>query len=332
MKKFLSWVLKTFVAGCIAFALLCAFCLLWYNIPIHSDNPSGATEYVWESHKFYSKATEGFALGRTNNEGFNNIKDYHEGDSIDILLMGSSHTEGFNVAQDENSGAVINQLFEGEKYCYNIGTAGHTLLYCISNLPAALDRYQPEEYLIIETFSVDFGEKELMGVVDNTIAPIPSHNGGIVGLMQKLPYLRLFYTQHFKGGGQAFGGTQESKAAETEDNYLPALEQMLEIVAAECSEHQVQPIIVYNNSLLLREDGSAYTGTDTEKLENFRSICEDKGIVFIDICPRFLEVYESEHKLPYGFSNTSPGGGHINKVGHRIFAEEVVKTIREMEG
>ena len=332
MKKFLSWVLKAFVAGCIAFALLCAFCLLWYNIPIHSDNPSGATEYVWESHKFYSKATEGFALGRTNNEGFNNIKDYNEGDSIDILLMGSSHTEGFNVAQDENSGAVINQLFEGEKYCYNIGTAGHTLLYCISNLPAALDRYQPEEYLIIETFSVDFGEKELMSVVDNTIAPIPSHNGGIVGLMQKLPYLRLFYTQHFKGGGQAFGDTQESKPAEAEDNYLPALEQMLDIVAAECAEHQVQPIIVYNNSLLLREDGSAYTDTNTEKLENFRSICEDKGIVFIDICPRFLEVYDSEHKLPYGFSNTSPGGGHINKVGHRIFAEEVFKTIREMEG
>ena len=332
MKKFLSWVLKAFVAGCIAFALLCAFCLLWYNIPIHSDNPSGATEYVWESHKFYSKATEGFALGRTNNEGFNNIKDYNEGDSIDILLMGSSHTEGFNVAQDENSGAVINQLFEGEKYCYNIGTAGHTLLYCISNLPAALDRYQPEEYLIIETFSVDFGEKELMSVVDNTIAPIPSHNGGIVGLMQKLPYLRLFYTQHFKGGGQAFGDTQESKPAEAEDNYLPALEQMLDIVAAECAEHQVQPIIVYNNSLFLHEDGSAYTNTDTEKLENFRSICEDKGIVFIDICPRFLEVYDSEHKLPYGFSNTSPGGGHINKVGHRIFAEEVFKTIREMEG
>lgn len=330
MKKNLKWLFKAIVAGCAALVLLNLFAFFWYNVPVHYENPSGATEYVWERHKFYSKATEGFALGRTNNEGFNNINDYHEGDSIDILLMGSSHTEGFNVAQDENSGAIINQLFTGEKYCYNIGTAGHTLLYCVSNLPAALDRYQPEEYLIIETFSVDFGEKELMSVVDNTIAPIPSHNGGIIGLMQKLPYLRLFYTQHFKGGGQAYGDT--GKSAGAEENYLPALEQMLEIVAAECAEHQVQPIIVYNNSLFLHEDGSAYTNTDMTKLENFRHICQDKGIVFIDICPRFLEVYDSEHKLPYGFSNTSPGSGHINKVGHRIFAEEVVKTIREMEG
>lgn len=332
MKKFLSWVLKAFVAGFIAFALLCAFCLLWYNVPVHYDNPSGATEYVWESRKFYSKGTEGFALGRTNNEGFNNIKDYNEGDEIDILLMGSSHMEGFNVAQDENAAAVINQIFADERYCYNIGTAGHTLLYCISNLPAALDRYQPEEYLILETFSVDFGEEELMSVVDNSIAPIPSHNGGIVGLMQKLPYLRLFYTQHFKGGGEAFGDTQESKPAEAEDNYLPALEQMLDIVAAECAEHQVQPIIVYNSSVLVNADGSARTATDAEKLGVFAELCKQKGICFIDLCPRFLEVYETEHLLPYGFSNTSPGGGHINKVGHRIFAEEVCKAIREMEG
>lgn len=329
--KIIHWLIKAFVAGCIALVLLNAFAFLWYNVPVHYDNPTGATEYVWESHKFYSKATEGFALGRTNNEGFNNIKDYKEGDEIDILLMGSSHMEGFNVAQDENAAAVINQLLEGGKYCYNIGTAGHDLLYCVDNLAAALDRYEPRDHVIIETFSVDFDAESLRSVADGSIAHIPSHNGGIIGLMQKLPYLRLFYTQHFKGGGEAFGNT-ETPVTTTEDNYLPALEQMLDIVAAECAEHQVQPIIVYNSSLLLKEDGSAYTNTDTEKLENFRRICQDKGIVFIDLCPRFIEVYETEHKLPYGFSNTSPGGGHINKVGHRIFAEEVCKAIREMEG
>ena len=331
MKKFFAWALKAFIAGCAALVLLNGFAFLWYNVPVHYDNPTGATEYVWESHKFYSKGTEGFALGRTNNEGFNNIMDYNEGDRVDILLMGSSHTEGFNVAQDENMGAVINQLFEGEKYCYNIGTAGHTFLYCVSNLPAALECYQPEEYLIIETFSVDFGKDELMSVAENTIAPIPSHNGGIVGLMQKLPYLRLFYTQHFKGGGEAFGGEAPSASA-AEGDYLPQLEKVLEIVATECRQHNVQPIIVYNNSVLINDDGSAYTDTNEEKLESFRLLCEEQGIVFIDLCPRFIEVYETEHKLPYGFSNTSPGGGHINKVGHRIFAEEVCKAIREMEG
>lgn len=330
--KVFHWLIKAFIAGCIAFALLCGFCFLWYNVPVHYDNPTGATEYVWESHKFYSKGTEGFALGRTNNEGFNNIKDYSEGDEIDILLMGSSHMEGFNVAQDENAAAVINRLFEGEKYCYNIGTAGHTLLYCVDNLAAALDRYEPREYVIIETFSVDFDAESLRSVVDGSIAHIPSHNGGIVGLMQKLPYLRLFYTQHFKDGGEAFGDTEAVEVTAPSEDYVPELDKVLEMVAAECEAQGVQPIIVYNNTVHINEDGSAYTPTDGEKLNVFAELCEEKGIRFIDLCPRFLEVYETEHLLPYGFSNTSPGGGHINKVGQRIFAEEVCKAIREMEG
>ena len=107
MKKFFGWLIKAGIAGMIAFALLCAFCFFWYNVPVHYENPTGATEYYWQEHKFYSKGTEGFALGKTNNEGFNNLKDYSEGEHINILLMGSSHMEGFNVAQDENTAAMI---------------------------------------------------------------------------------------------------------------------------------------------------------------------------------------------------------------------------------
>lgn len=330
--KSLLFIFKVIIAGCIAFALLCLFCLLWYNVPVHYDNPTGATEYVWESHKFYSKATEGFALGKTNNEGFNNLKDYSQGENVDILLMGSSHMEGFNVAQDENAAAVINSIFGSSKYCYNIGTAGHTLLYCVKNLPDALDRYQPGEYLVIETFSVDFGAKELRSVVNKELADIPSHSGGLIGLMQKLPYLRLFYTQHFKGGDNAFGDAQPKAAPTLAEDPLPALEQMLSIVVEECSAHGVKPIIVYNSSVLINEDGSAYTNTDSDKLEAFARICSDNGICFIDLCPRFLEIYNSDKLLPYGFSNTSPGGGHMNKLGHRIFAEEVCAAIERMEG
>ena len=331
-KTIFIWLVKAMLAGCIALVLLNAFAFFWYNVPVHYDNPSGSTEYVWESHKFYSKGTEGFALGRTNNEGFNNLKDYSEGGSIDILLMGSSHMEGFNVAQDESAGAVINSLFEGEKYCYNSATAGHTLLYCVSNLPAALDRYEPEEYLLLEAYGTGYSAEDIMSVVDGSIAPIPSHTGGIVGLLQKLPYLRLFYTQHFKGGDRAFDGLAQAEAALSETDFSTALEMMLSMVEEQCRSHGVQPIIVYNSSLLIAEDGSVSADNDSEKLDAFRRICDEKGIVFIDLGPRFLELYNEEHLLPYGFSNTSPGGGHINKHGQRIFAEEVFETIREMEG
>lgn len=333
MKKTIKWLLKAFVAGCIAFALLCAFCVFWYNVPVHYDNPTGATEYVWENDTFYSKAIEGFAWGRTNNEGHNNLRDYNVGDKVDILLMGSSHMEGFNVAQDENTAAVLNQLFEGEKYCYNIGTAGHTLPYCIKNLGDALERYEPGSYLILESFGVEHSASDLEAVAEGRLADIPSHSGGIVGLMQKLPYLRLFYTQHFKDGGQAFDALEaEAPAAKEEPDYEAVLSRVLDIVAAECSEHGVSPIIALNSNLLIAEDGSCYTEVDAEKYEIFSRLCKEKGIVFVDAIDRFMAEYEQSHRLPYGFSNTSPGSGHMNKLGHRLFAEEIYAAIQEMEG
>ncbi|MBQ2960358.1 MAG: hypothetical protein IJE09_03945 [Oscillospiraceae bacterium] len=334
MKKTLQWLLKAFVAGCIALVLLCAFCMLYYNVPVHHNNPSGATDYVWESHKFYSRGIDGFALGRTNNEGHNNLSDYHEGDAIDILLMGSSNMEGFNVAQDKSTAAVINQLFEGEKFCYNIGTAGHTMLNNVKNLNDALDKYQPEEYVIIECISMDYDYEAVQAVVKGTFPDNASHSGGIIGLLQRLPYLRLFYTQFFKDGALAFGAGKDEPAAPApavEREYSEIVSPLLDMVAESCENHAVQPIIVYNNTLMLREDGSLYSSTDTDKLAAFSQLCEERGICFVNVIPSFIESYEQSHKLPYGFSNTSPGGGHMNAHGHSIFAAEVCAAIREME-
>ena len=35
--------------------------------------------------------------------------------------------------------------------------------------------------------------------------------------------------------------------------------------------------------------------------------------------------------MPYGFVNTTPGAGHMNRVGHRLFAQEVYETIKALE-
>ena len=107
MKKFGVWILKAIAGGVIALLALNAFAMLYYNVPVHYTNPDGAPENKWETSTYYSKGTEGFAWGVTNNDGFNNLRDYTPGERIDILLMGSSHMEGFNIAQDENAGALV---------------------------------------------------------------------------------------------------------------------------------------------------------------------------------------------------------------------------------
>ena len=44
-----------------------------------------------------------------------------------------------------------------------------------------------------------------------------------------------------------------------------------------------------------------------------------------------VEEYENEAVLPYGFTNTSIGSGHLNKNGHAMIAESLYEIIKEAE-
>ena len=60
--------------------------------------------------------------------------------------------------------------------------------------------------------------------------------------------------------------------------------------------------------------------------------CRENGIQLVDLTASYLAGFNSQHKLPYGFANTSPGSGHMNAWGHRLFAQAVYETIRGEEG
>ncbi|MBR6840642.1 MAG: hypothetical protein IKM82_08640 [Oscillospiraceae bacterium] len=83
-KENAKWVLKALLAGLAAFALLCAVCAFYFNVPVRVSNPDGATEYKYEPDRRYYRGIEGFGYGRTNNDGFNNLRDYTEDEEIDV--------------------------------------------------------------------------------------------------------------------------------------------------------------------------------------------------------------------------------------------------------
>ena len=94
-KNVLVWILKFIGASCLVFIIMTGFCFFYYNPGVHITSKTGASDYVWESGKFYSRGNEGFACGVIDDNGYNNS--YPAEGNIDILLMGSSHMEAFNV-------------------------------------------------------------------------------------------------------------------------------------------------------------------------------------------------------------------------------------------
>ena len=333
MKRFFSWTIKAAAGGVIALILLCLLCLVYCNTPVHYTNETGVTEYYWEPNRFYCSATEGFGWGRTNNEGFNDLRDYRDGDSIDILMMGSSQMDGRTIPQKDNAVVLLNEMFGGEKYTYNIGMSGHTPMYCIKHLAPALERYQPKEYVIIETCIINFSVSDMQAVLDGTLPGIPSHSGGITGVMQKLPYLRLFYQKHIQGmnGGDDVERSSDEAAAADPSEYAELVNRLMEKISTECRDAGVRPMIVFDSSVSVDKDGKGYVPVDEDRLSVLASACAENDICFLDLSDRFLEGYEQYKKLPTGYTNTSPGAGHMNSWGHYLFAQGVYDAITESE-
>ena len=327
-KKILLQTVKVVFSAILAFVLLTVLCLLYYNVPVHYPNSSGATDYKWELNAFYSRATEGIAFGKVNNDGFINKINYDEGMKIDCLILGSSHMEAYNVSQSDNAASKLNALMR-DKTAYNIGISGHTFLTCCSNLKAALENYNPSDYVIIETSRIDFSADELNSVLDGTLPEIADHSGGILGFLSRNPFLRLIYKQ-LQGFMEQADDDNENTVIDNrpqEDN-RNALNSLLSYISDAAAKNNVKIIIFYHPTTQINSDGSLLLPNDSDVRTMFSNLCSENGITFLDMTERFKYEYEINHILPHGFCNSSVGSGHLNRYGHEMIADELYKIIQ----
>ncbi len=304
------------------------FCIFYYNIPVHSTSKDGATDYVWEPNKFYSRWTEGFGYGRTNNEGYYDYKKYKKSDNVDILVMGSSHMEAAQIQQNKSTSGLLDNMLK-DYYVYNIGISGHTFITCVSNLEAAITKYNPNKYIIIETNTVTFSDSDLNNALNNSVEEIPSYDGGVIGILQQNQLLRLLYHQaesflNLENEGDIIPNSQTNF-----DTNFNLLNQLFIKMQEKAEKNNIKIIIMYHPSTTLNKDGSLNLSSENENIEEFSKLCKENGIYFLDMSDRFREEYEKNYILPYGFSNTSVGTGHLNKYGHEMIAEELYKLIKE---
>lgn len=325
-KETAKWILKALLAGLAAFALLCAVCAFYFNVPVRVSNPDGATEYKYESDRRYYRGIEGFGYGRTNNDGFNDLRDYTPGEKIDVLLMGSSHMEGFCVPQSDSAAAVLNRLFDGEKYAYSIGMAAHTFPYCAKHLDEALTHYAPTDAVVLELAALSYDPAALDAAADGTLKDMSSHEGALITALQKIPYLRLFYTKYFQGVGQAAeaGSTEPAASGDFESSLSRLLQKLGETGRA----HGVSVILAYTPTVLPDADGHIEAQEQPGERELYQRLCAENGVAFLDLTERNIAA-ALDGQLPFGFANTTPGTGHINRLGLRIFAEGVYEHLTE---
>ena len=334
MKKKLPWPIRILAAGCIAFLLLNLFAWIYRGgLPAVADETRAAPlHYV--PNGYFSNMREGIAFGFFDENGFNNLSPV--ADRIDYLLLGSSQVEAKQVMQKQTMVSRLNELLSaaGGGYAYSIGVSGEAFYTCVNRLPYALRTYHPGKAVVLETSRLDFTQAE----IDEALAEpevgdlVYSADGGILGFIRKLPYLRLAFVQLRSILTQTDADAADDMGLSTDvtqdrDAYSRRIGPMLDKVAADAGDLPV--VILYLPSYTLDRDGTMHL-SDVQPVEQFCALCEEKGNSCLDMGPRFYAEYERAHVLPSGFVNSSVGTGHLNRFGHAMTADELFRLLTEV--
>ncbi len=329
-KKAVKQIFKIIVAGITSFAILCVFSTFYYNISVHYSSETGSTDYKWATNRFYAKATEGFAWGWTDKNGFNNAykEDY---DKIDVLFMGSSHIEAFNGQQKYNVVYQMNTLYEKagkDKFVYNIGISGHSLPVCLDNLKDAIKEFQPTDTIVIETQTTHLNEKTIEQLAtEGDMTDLESEDNKLLVTLAEIPFVRLMYYQYVSLSRNNRAPSEEYYG--DVDVYIKNLDVVLQRASQTAKENGVDLIFVYNAKVEIDSDGKVLPEINQEYTKILEAACEKHSIKFVNMHGPFTEYYEETYRLPHGFSNTTVGTGHINRYGHQVIAQTVYDVIEE---
>jgi hypothetical protein len=241
------------------------------------------------------------------------------------------------VKPSQNTGALLNELLPDDT-TYNISIAGHTIYHCVDNLEAAMEEYTPTDYVIIETMDIALDSGQMQASLDHSRTRIKSSTGGSYYLARYIPGANtlLQKIKNWKSNSNISAvaavssesdGENAAQAAAPDEQYKNDLRKFLAYAQNTVSSKDCRLIILYHPTMEISSDGDLVLNTDSNYLDCFQTICEEEDILFVDMSEDFIEMYQEEHILPNGFSNTEIASGHLNKYGHAAIAQKLSDII-----
>ena len=339
MKNLFVYSLKICVAGIISLIILSVFSLVYYNPPVATPQPDGTTNFKYDSNSNWSFMLEGSGYGKINNQGYNSAY-YIDCPNPDIVFAGSSHMEALQVPQDKNFVYLLNQKFDKDNLpynnykCLNLGISGHFFEVTASNFENIATQYNGAKYVVIEVTSVEYSPVMLDDIIACKFSAPMEEKGFIHNIAQSIPFVRLMYkkiNETSSAQGAPVAETATSSAKPDMGVYAEKMNTILGRISKLSAQNNIVPIILMHERFWEDQNGNIIMELNNTYKTAFKKCCQDNGIKVIDVSSAMVSAYKNNHEFSYGFSNTAPGEGHLNKTGHHIIAETVYKFINETE-
>lgn len=317
-------------------------CFLFYCPFQELTRAAGSTTgfLLPESHGVYG--LEGYCITGIDQYGYVN-RDIPRADDY-YVVAGASHSEGLFLPTQKRYSDLLNDMLydDGKLHVVNIAKSGNYFSVVLQHLDGILGEFPDAKGIIIETDSLAYDTKALYDSMiqvgydpGETAASILSsmtlRQKIMMKIKQYLPLFRELHKQYFTfldsrrtdtGGDDILD--PDFWQSEYDGDFDTALDDLMKYLRSRTDK---QIIILYHPAVSLEEDGTMKILTNNAEA-HYRKACADNDIVFVDMTDRFINAYNEEHIIPYGFSNTAPGEGHVNDAAHQMMAEELAKVIR----
>lgn len=319
------------LAAAVIAMLLCNGLLYGYHDPAAwIDRENAPTDAIWRPGSRLVMGTEGRGVHSVDARGYLNpglplAENF-------TLVVGSSFTQGKEVAAGERFVDLMNAALaetEQELAVYSVSQDGFYLPDIVRCFPALMQELPGARTLVIETGTTAFSEETLAAAqnqhrLDETqrgaeiLHRMSLAQKAVLYIKEALPVLTLGKTQLTAMRDEEAVPVEHAPASDA------ALDAALGLLRA---QFDGRIIVLYHPSIEITPEG-ALTVLEEETTESFRQACERSGLEFLDVSAEFAAAFARDHAVPYGFSNTTMGSGHLNAHGHRICAKALIEVLK----
>lgn len=336
-KQISGWIAAFFIA-----VVICNLaCFAFYNPLQDIPRSQGATTgyLLPESRGVYG--LEGYCIARIDENGYVN-RNIERADDY-YVVAGASHTEGLFIPLKSRYSDRLNDILydDGRLHFVNIGKSGNYFSVVLQHLDGILGEFDDARGIIIETDSLAYDTKALYDSMIQTgydpeesaasiLAAYPSGTRMMINIKRYIPLLRELHKQYYtyldskESGGESDIFDPDFWQSEYDGDFETALDDLMAYIRSRTDK---RIIILYHPPVRLDEDGGMTILTNNAE-DYYKRVCQNHDIDFVDMTGAFMSAYNNDHIIPRGFSNTTPGEGHINRAAHEMIAEELAEVLR----
>lgn len=343
-----------FGAVVISFLIANFLIVFYFYDPGWITRDEGATRGIYEPGSVTVRADEGYTITGIDENGYIN----QSADLIEsgyILNLGNSQSNGNNVMPENKFVALLNAKFQqlsndNRTHVYNMSVGGYDFGDIVQGFEAAVSEFPDSRAIVIQIGTTELpiekleSYKEQRSYSSEASAEFLVTNQDITQKLKnvvkdyfplvtyvaelKLSKVDLAFEQAF---WQDFGTTTEDGIASRENTeslekvYRETLNGVLSYLR---ETYQGKIIILYLPSTELLKDGTMHV-REMWSDKVFSDICSQNDIVFCNMGEIYQREYEEMQVLPYGFANTKPASGHLNKYGHKMIADALYLLLKE---